>query len=175
LACTTQKTNSSKSKKTEKAAVETSKAVENAAEKNNEEALESEDAKTLMVGIWRLDLATLKDDPEISGLAETERAEALKIAKGMMANVAFEFAAKGKMAIFMGQSVRRGTYTVKKSEGNVLTLETSVSGSGMAESDQITLTVQEKAMTMVSEKSKRTFRLVRGTPAPPPSDTAATP
>ncbi|MEE2786149.1 MAG: hypothetical protein VX589_02350, partial [Myxococcota bacterium] len=133
--------------------------------------LSTEDAKVMLVGIWRIDLAALSEDPEVKNAPDGEKADALKLAQDMMKNVAFEFAVDNKIGLFMDGRVRRGTYAIQKAVGDTLTVDvkTGEAGDVQATTYEVKVRAESLELTDLATKVKRT--LVRGAP-PTPADTA---
>ena len=117
-------------------------------------------------GIWRIDLDSLKDDPEVKNAPKEERAAALRVAKSMMKNVAFEFTQDKKMNLFMSSQVRRGTYSVTGAKDNLLTLTTTGSEDG-TQKTVYEVRVFAEALELTDTQNKVTRRLIRGSPPMP--------
>ena len=126
-----------------------------------------EDARILLVGIWRLDVSSVKADAEIMGLPEHERAPALKQRRENMRNVAYEFGEKNKLTIFLGgESVQRGAYDIKKGEKNILSIDVNTVGPIGSRTDSWQVSVKEKSLKVRSAKTGQTLRFFRGGPPP---------
>jgi len=124
-----------------------------------------EDARTLLVGIWRLDVTSVLPDKEILALPKHEQGPALKQRRSNMQHVAYEFAEDGKLAIFLGgRNAMRGSYDIKKGEKNVLQIEASAVGPIGSKSYRWKVTVNAKTLALKDEKEGGTLRLFRGPP-----------
>ncbi len=127
---------------------------------------EDDDVLAQLVGIWRVDLGALAKDPTITKLADKDRAEALALMRQTFQPMAFEYAADGKLRIFLGSQVRAGTYRIDDSKDGGVSLTTVLgTGAGKIESKS-TLTFVNGGL-VVAEEGQTTLRLVRGIPAPP--------
>lgn len=137
-----------------------------------------EDAETLLVGIWRLDIKSIQADDEIRQLPEAERAAALERRRESMRQVAYEFAADGKLNIFLGgESKQTGTYKIKKVEADpkdkpakkdkprsIIFVEASTVGPIGSKSERWQVNVHTKSLHVKDMESGQSFRLYRGGP-----------
>ncbi len=124
-----------------------------------------DDARILLVGIWRLDVSSVAPDEEILALPKHEQGPALKDRRSNMRHVAYEFAEDGKLTIFLGgQNAQRGSYEIKKGEKNHLDIEANTVGPIGSKTHRWQVTVNEKALAIRSEKDGQTLRLFRGPP-----------
>ena len=162
-----------KTKEKEKVKRPTSEHEVPARKAKNAPPLTSDEAQMMLIGIWRIDLDSLRDDPEVKNTPKEERAEALRMAKSMMQNVAFEFTQDKKMNLFMSSQVRRGTYSVTGAKDNLLTVTTTNSEDG-TQKTIYEVRVFAEALELTDLKNKVTRRLIRGSP-PMPSEAPAQP
>ena len=121
----------------------------------------------MLIGIWRIDLDSLANDPEVKGAPEEEREDALRMAKSMMRNVAFEFAQDKTMNLFLSSHVRKGTYAVTQAKDNLLTIMTTTGASDSIQKTEYTVRVFAEALDLTDVKNQITRRLVRGAPPTP--------
>ncbi len=127
------------------------------------EPLTEEDAKSILIGIWRVDVKSLGKKPEVDPLADDEEA-AMAVQYRTMAMVAFEFAPDGRFTQFLGQQVLSGKYKIEKANGTVLHIKTTVAG----RTSKVTVTVSEENL-MLKQGDQPTLRLERGAPKVPGS------
>jgi hypothetical protein len=135
---------------------------------------EDDDVLAQLVGIWRVDLDALAKDPAITNLPEKERPEALALMRQTFQSMAFEYAADGKLRVFLGSQTRTGTYTIDGSEEDAVSV-TTVLGTGANKIEsKIKITFSGTA-ALITQNGEPSLRLVRGIPAPPgaPSKPAA--
>ena len=140
-----------------------------------------EDAETLLVGIWRLDIKSIKADEAIRQLPKAEQFAALKLRRDSMRQVAYEFAADGKLNIFLGgESKQSGTYEIKKVEkaegdekananpdgknSSIIFVETNTVGPIGSKNDRWQVNVHTKSLHVKDIKTGDSFRLFRGGP-----------
>ena len=97
------------------------------APKAEAEPLNEEDARTILVGIWRVDVKSLGKAPPVDPLADDETA-ARAVERQALAMTAFEFSPEGRFTQFMGQQIYRGKYKVENATGDVLHIVTTVDG-----------------------------------------------
>ena len=147
--------------------------------KKNAPPLTSDEAQIMLIGIWRIDLDSLANDPEVKGAPEEEREDALRMAKSMMRNVAFEFAQDKTMNLFLSSHVRKGTYAVTQAKDNLLTIDHD-RGIGQHSKNRIHSPSFAEALELTDVKNQITRRLVRGAPptpgeAPPKGEGLVTP
>jgi hypothetical protein len=134
---------------------------EDTKEPESDEPLTEEDAKTILIGIWRVDVKSLGKKPNVDPLANDESA-AIAVQYRTLSMVAFEFSPDGKYAQYLGQQVLRGTYTIEKATGNVLRVTTKVNG----KTSKVRITVTEENLVL-KESGQPTLRLERGVPKVP--------
>lgn len=127
---------------------------------------EDDDVLAQLVGIWRVDLEELAKDPSITKLSDKERPEALALMRQTFQSMAFEYAADGKLRIFLGSQIRSGTYRVDGSDDDGVSL-TTILGTGANKIESKTRIEFDGAAAVVTEEGQPTLRLLRGIPTPP--------
>jgi hypothetical protein len=164
-ACGGKKTEAPKPKTVEKAKqpVESEKAPAETAQKDDAptekaEPLNEEDARTILVGIWRVDVKSLGKAPPVDPLADDETA-ARAVERQALAMTAFEFSPEGRFTQFMGQQIFRGKYKVEKATGDVLHILTTVEG----RQTKMRVKVSEENLVL-KQRGVPTLTLERGPP-----------
>jgi len=127
---------------------------------------EDDDVLAQLVGIWRVDLDALAQDPAITNLAEKERPEALALMRQTFQSMAFEYAADGKLRVFFGSQTRTGTYTVHGSQEDTVSV-TTVLGSGANKIESKIKITFESGAALITQDGEPSLRLLRGIPSPP--------
>lgn len=95
-----------------------------------------------LVGKWKVDLAALENDPKLAEIKDEEQKKAaLEAAKKMMESMTTEFTKDGKIIMNFGAMKMEGTYTVKATDGNVVTLETKMKQGENEKTDEVKVTV----------------------------------
>ena len=128
------------------------------------EPMDHDEARDELVGIWRVRLSALAEDPELKKLDEVDREKALETAQQMVGNLAFEFTPDGKMNLYMGDKVRAGTYSILETTGDVITLKTSHGSGQDAEVENVEVVVADDTLKVTGEDGKQTLVLERGPP-----------
>ncbi|MBV71425.1 MAG: hypothetical protein CMH52_08740 [Myxococcales bacterium] len=131
-----------------------------------------DDAESLLVGIWKIDVNSIKADDSIRKLSKVDQFAAMKAKKQAMAHVAYEFADDGRMNIYLGgDSAQRGTYTLKVAETpdpdrpNLLFVEASTVGPIGSKTHRWKVTVNSKSLKLDSVDDGESLRLFRGMPS----------
>lgn len=166
IACGGKKTDAPKAKPTEETA-EAAPAPETLEEtpkkedapKVEAEPLDEEDARTVLVGIWRVDLKSLGTAPVANDSMEPDEADALAVERQAMAMTAFEFSPEGRFTRFMGQQIIRGKYKIEKATGNLLHIVTTIGG----RQNKMRVKVTEDNL-VVKQTGMPTLTLERGPP-----------
>ena len=127
---------------------------------------EDDDVLAQLVGIWRVDLDALAKDPAITNLPEKERPEALALMRQTFQSMAFEYAADGKLRVFLGSQTRTGTYTIDGSEEDTVSVTTVLGAGANKIESKIKITFSGMA-ALITQDGEPSLRLVRGIPAPP--------
>lgn len=134
------------------------------------------DAEGLLVGIWKVDVSSVKTDEDMANLSEIERKSALEAKRQAMGQVAYEFAADEKLNIYLGgDSVQRGTYKLKRAEKpdpktpNLIFVEASTVGPIGSKTDKWQVFVSSNSLKMISLNGGESIRLFRGAPVFKPS------
>jgi len=127
---------------------------------------EDDDVLAQLVGIWRVDLDALAKDSSIAKLAEKDRPDALALMKQTFQSMAFEYAADGKMRVFMGSQVRSGTYRIDETTDDGVKI-TTVLGKGAAKIETKSKISFLGGTAVIEEEGQPTLRLLRGIPTPP--------
>lgn len=143
--------------------VEAAKAPAEAAQKDESpeekaEPLNEEDARTILVGIWRVDVKSLGKAPVVDPLADDETA-ARAVERQALAMTAFEFSPEGRFTQFMGQQIYRGKYKVEKAQGDTLHIVTTVQG----RKTKMRVKVSEENL-VIKQQGTPTLTLERGPP-----------
>ena len=132
---------------------------------------DQEDAESLVVGIWQVDVASLPPNEEIRKLPKEDQAPALKLYRDSMRNIAYEFAADGKLNIFLGgQSKQSGQYEIKKAKDpdpkrkHVVFIEARTAGPIGSKTDRWEVKVHTKSLFLKDISTGQTMRLFRGAP-----------
>lgn len=94
-----------------------------------------------IVGKWKVDLAALENDPNLAKLEGEAKKTALEAAKKMMGSMTTEFTKDGKVIMNFGAMKMEGTYTVKSTDGNTVTLETTMKKGDKEKKEEIKVTV----------------------------------
>ena len=81
-------------------------------------------------------------------------------------SMAFEYAADGKLRIFLGNQVRTGTYRIDDTQDDMVSLTTILGAGANKIESKSKLTFVDGAL-VVTEEGQTTLRLVRGIPTPP--------
>ncbi|MEE2757760.1 MAG: hypothetical protein VYA30_13980 [Myxococcota bacterium] len=130
-----------------------------------------DDAESLLVGIWKIDVNSIKPDDAIRKLSKVDQFAAMKAKKQAMAHVAYEFADDGRMNIYLGgDSAQRGTYALKVAETpdperpNLLFVEASTVGPIGSKTHRWKVTVNSKSLKLDSIDDGESLRLFRGMP-----------
>lgn len=90
-----------------------------------------------LIGVWKVDLVALQDSAELKAMDEAGREKALELARQHLAGLRFDFAKDGKFAVTFAKATQRGTWTVKQTDGDTLTIETTQSKGGEPKADQV--------------------------------------
>ena len=103
-----------------------------------------------IVGKWKVDLSALANDPKLAEIKdEAKKKEMLDQVTKMMGSMTAEFTKDGKMSMVMGKDMKtEGTYTVKSSEGNVLTLETKMKRGDKEKTETVKVTMDGGKMKL---------------------------
>jgi hypothetical protein len=132
---------------------------------------DQEDAESLIVGIWQVDVASIPPSDEIQKLPKEDQAPALKLYRDSMRNIAYEFAADGKLNIFLGgQSKQSGRYEIKKAKDpdpkrkHIVFIEAQTVGPIGSKTDRWEVKVHTKSLFLKDVSTGRTMRLFRGAP-----------
>ena len=125
---------------------------------DSDEALNEEDARELLVGIWRVNLDSVPDPEKQPDLAEEERAELIH-KRVVLSGLAFEFAPDGRLTQFVGQQILQGKYSVTKAEKDRLTLSGKLNG----RSTKMVVTVKAEKL-LVEQDGQPAIHFVRGPP-----------
>ena len=108
-----------------------------------------------IIGKWTIDLeATMAGDPKMKDLPDDQKAKAMEAAKAFLGNMSFEFTADGKAIAKMGDKAEESTYTVKASEGNVVTLEMKSKKDDKEKVEEVKVTVMDGKLEMAQDKQK---------------------
>ena len=134
------------------------------------------DAEGLLVGIWKVDVSSIKADADMANMSEIERKSALEAKRQAMTQVAYEFAADEKLNIYLGgDSVQKGTYELKRAEKpdpkqpNLIFIEASTVGPIGSKTDKWQVFVSSNSLKLVSLNGGESLRLFRGAPVFRPS------
>ena len=147
------------------------------AEKEDDLAIDDqEDAESLLVGIWQVDVSSIPATAEILELPTEERAPALQNLRDTMRNVAYEFAADGKLNIFLGgQSKQTGSYEIKRAKSpdpkktHIVFVEARTVGPIGAKTERWEVKVHTKSLFVRDVATGQKMRLFRGAPGLQPT------
>lgn len=108
-----------------------------------------------IVGVWGIDLeASMAEDPKFKEMPEDQKKQAMEAAKAFMGSMSFEFTKDGKAVAKMGEKEEKGTYTVKKVEGDTVTIEMKQGEGDKAKAEEMTVTVSGDKLIMAQGKQK---------------------
>lgn len=103
-----------------------------------------------IVGKWKVDLSSIENDPKLKEIKDEEKKKMmLEQAKKMLGSMTAEFTKDGKMVMVMGKDMKtEGTYTVKSTEGNVVTLETKMKRGDKEKTETVKVTMDGGKMKL---------------------------
>ncbi len=90
-----------------------------------------------LVGAWKVDLAAIEQTPDVAALDEATRARTLEIARKHLADLRFEFGAKGDFTVTFAKTKQSGRFEVAKAAGDTLTLKTIQQKGAEVKTDQV--------------------------------------
>lgn len=106
-----------------------------------------------IIGKWTIDLeATMAADEKMKEMPEEAKKQAMEQAKAFLGNMSFEFTKDGKAIAKMGDKEETSTFTVKKAEGNTVTVEMTEGEGDKAKKEEMTFTVDGGKLTMKQGK-----------------------
>jgi len=122
-----------------------------------------DDARDLLVGIWRMDGRSLPASDDIRRLPKEQQAAALMEERSRAELVYREFAEDGTYKLFLGgQSKQVGRYEIVSAKHNVLEVETTSVGTRGSMSEDLSIEVNSKELKVTDGNSRR-FRMFRPT------------
>lgn len=106
-----------------------------------------------LVGVWTIDVeATMKEDPKTKDLKEEDLKKQVEMAKKFMGEMSFEFTKDGKMIASFGKEKKEGSYTVKGTEGNTVTLETKTMKGDKEKVEELKVTIDGDKLKITDKK-----------------------
>lgn len=108
-----------------------------------------------IVGVWTMDLqATMAEDPKMKDMPEAEKETAMKAAEAFLKDMSFEFTKDGKAIAKLGDKEETGTYTIKKAEGDTLTIEMTSGEGEKVRNQEMMVTVKGDQLHMAQGEQK---------------------
>jgi hypothetical protein len=105
-----------------------------------------------IVGTWTIDVeATLKADPKTKDMKPDDLKKQVEMAKKFMGEMTFEFTKDGKMVAAFGKEKKEGTYTVKATEGNTVTLETKTKEGDKVKEEELKVVVDGDKLSITDK------------------------
>ena len=120
-----------------------------------------------LVGTWRLDVASLEDNPALQKMNSEQRAQALAMGRQMLGQMTLTFGAGGALTMELNPTLRRsGTYVVKDAK----TVTTTIDG----KREDVAISVAAGVLVLQDKGSRLVFRRSAAAvksppPAPPPT------
>lgn len=114
-----------------------------------------------LVGTWQVDVdSMINEDENIKKLEGEAKTQAIEMAKKMAGSMTFEFTKDGKINMAFGEMKQEGTYTVKGTDGNTVTLSTKTKRGDKEKEEEIKVIVDGDKIKMTGPDGK-TMALVR--------------
>ena len=104
-----------------------------------------------LVGTWRLDVASLEDNPALQKMNSEQRAQALAMGRQMLGQMTLTFGAGGALTMELNPTLRRsGTYVVKDAK----TVTTTIDG----KREDVAISVAAGVLVLQDKGSRLVFR-----------------
>lgn len=105
-----------------------------------------------IVGTWTVDIdATLAGDPKMKDMPEEQKEQAKKATEAFFSNMSFEFTKDGQATSKMGEKEQKGTFVIKKTEGDTLTLDMTSGEGESVKTQEMVLTVKGDQLHMTGQ------------------------
>ncbi len=124
------------------------------------------DPKEKLIGVWKFDLPSLVQDPNIQKIKDpAQREQTLKMMNKIMGEMSLEFKKDTQFSVNLGETKQKGNYQILKVEGESLFLKTSIKAEKKGEKAEER--VEEIKVEVLGEKiritgkDKRAFTFIR--------------
>ena len=108
-----------------------------------------------IIGTWTVDIdATMAEDPKMKEMPEEQKEQAKKAAEAFLSNMSFEFTKDGQAIAKMGDKEQKGAFTIKKTEGDTLTLDMTSGEGENVRTQEMTVTVKGDQLHMAQGEQK---------------------
>ena len=104
---------------------------------------------TKIVGVWKIDLKSLEDDPRLAKMEGPAKEAAMAQAKQMMGQMTVEFTNDGQMVMALNPQMKmQGTFVVKSVEGNAMVVETTMKQGQQMKTETVNVTVDATSLKL---------------------------
>lgn len=114
-----------------------------------------------LIGDWKVDVESLKNDPRMKKLEGDKLKQAMKMATEAAGKMTFTFTKDGKFKMAMGPMTQEGTYAITKTDGNTLTIETKMKKGDKEKTETVTATIDGSKLKLNMGGKAEALNLVK--------------
>jgi hypothetical protein len=104
---------------------------------------------TKIVGVWKIDLKSLENDPRLAKMEGPAKEAAMKQAKQMMGKMTTEFTKGGQLIMSLNPQMKmEGTFIVKSVNGNAMVVETTMKQGQKMKTETVNVTVDATSLKL---------------------------
>lgn len=104
---------------------------------------------TKIVGVWKIDLKSLENDPRLAKMEGPAKEAAMKQAKQMMGQMTTEFTKGGQIIMSLNPQMKmEGTFVVKSVKGNAMIVETTMKQGQKMKTETVNVTVDATSLKL---------------------------
>lgn len=102
-----------------------------------------------IVGVWKIDLKSLENDPRLAKMEGPAKEAAMKQAKQMMGQMTTEFTKDGQLVMALNPQMKmQGTFVVKSATGNAMVLETTMKQGDKLKTETVNVTLDGDSLKL---------------------------